>query len=60
MISFLIEEPITYKKIEVPQYILKHCDLFTFNIERENLRYYDCVYMNMGYYGNPPLKPIFK
>ena len=60
MTPFFIEEPITYKKIEVPQYILKYCDSSTFNIERENLRYYDCVYMNMGYYGNPPLKPIFE
>ena len=45
---------IDYQKVEVPQEILSYCDAFTTDATREELRYLDCVYMNMGYYGNDP------
>ena len=58
-VPFFIEEPITWKKVEVPQDILYY--------------YIDCVWMHMGYYGvpkhvmkahreefNPPVRPIFE
>lgn len=58
-----------YKKVEVPQEILYYCDNYTLDADREDLRYIDCVYMHMGYYGNDPkrlkqerdhhVKPIF-
>ena len=43
---------IEYQKVEVPQEILSYCDAFTTDATREELRYLDCVYMNMGLYGN--------
>ena len=43
---------IDYQKVEVPQEILSYCDAFTTDATREELRYLDCVYMNMGLYGN--------
>ncbi len=43
-----------HNQVNVPQEIVTYCDDFTFNINRENLRYVDCIYMNMGYYGNDP------
>ena len=43
-----------YKQVQVPQEILYYCDSFTMDADREDLRYLDCVYMNMGYYGNDP------
>lgn len=52
-IPFFIEEPITLKQVEVPQEILHYCDSFTMTNDRENLRYIDCVWMHMGYYGTP-------
>ena len=71
-IPFFIEEPITWKKVEVPPDIIQYCDMTTVNADREDLRYIDCVWMHMGYYGvpkhvmkahrdefNPPVKPIF-
>ena len=70
MISpYYIEAPITQRKIEVPEEILYYCDNFTYDADRDDLRYFDCVYMNMGYYGNDPkmleelrkkTKPIFE
>ena len=51
-IPFFIEH--NYQKVEVPQEILHYCDSFTPDADREDLRYIDCVYMNMGYYGNDP------
>ena len=45
---------IDYQKVEVPQEILSYCDAFTTDAIREELRYLDCVYMNMGLYGNDP------
>jgi len=73
MIPFFVEEPITFRKIEVPPDILKYCDSFTFDADREDLRYIDCVWMHMGYYGVPkgvmkevrdewklPVKPVFE
>ena len=45
---------IDYQKVKVPQEILSYCDAFTTDATREELRYLDCVYMNMGLYGNDP------
>ena len=53
-IPYIIEDPTTNKKVEVPYEILSYCDLTTIDSDREDLRYLDCVYMNMGYYGNDP------
>ena len=44
-----------YRQVEVPQDILYYCDEYTVDTDREDLRYLDCVYMNMGYYGNDPV-----
>jgi len=44
-----------YRQVEVPQEILYYCDEYTVDTDREDLRYLDCVYMNMGYYGNDPV-----
>jgi hypothetical protein len=41
-----------YQKVEVPHEILLYCDYSTVDAQRNELRYLDCVYMNMGYYGN--------
>jgi hypothetical protein len=49
-IPFYIEQ--NHNRIEVPQEILYYCDHFTVDSNREDLRYLDCVYMNLGYYGN--------
>jgi hypothetical protein len=43
-----------HKQVQVPQEIVDFCDHFTYNAERDELRYLDCVYMNMGYYGGDP------
>lgn len=61
-VPFFIEDITDIRKplIEVPQYIVEYCDEFTLNADQTSLRYYDCIWMNLGYYGNPPLKPIFK
>ena len=40
-----------YQQVEVPQEILRYCDQFTMDSHRNELKYLDCVYMNMGYYG---------
>ena len=45
-----------YKQVKVPYEILEYCDRFTYDANREDLRYIDCVYMNMGYYGNDLVK----
>jgi hypothetical protein len=52
MVPFYID--IDYQKVEVPQEILFYCDAFTVDATRDELRYLDCVYMNMGLYGNSP------
>jgi hypothetical protein len=41
-------------QVKVPYEILEYCDRFTYDVNREDLRYVDCIYMNMGYYGNDP------
>jgi hypothetical protein len=55
--------------VDVPYEILEYCDSFTLDAERNDLRYIDCVYMNMGEYGNDPeqlremrqrIRPIFE
>lgn len=43
-----------YKQVKVPYEILEYCDHFTYDAVHEDLRYLDCIYMNMGYYGNDP------
>lgn len=40
--------------IEAPPEVYEYCDYFTFNTDREDLKYIDCVYMHLGYYGNAP------
>ena len=71
-VPFFVYDHITAKEVEVPQEILCWCDTMTFDADREDLRYLDCVYMHMGFYGvpmhimkavreefAPPVKPIF-
>ena len=43
-----------YKQVEVPYEIIEYCDHFIIDSSRDDLRYLDCIYMNMGYYGNDP------
>ena len=43
-----------YKQVEVPEEIIQYCDYVTYKADRDELRYLDCIYMNMGYYGNDP------
>lgn len=43
---------IDHEQVKVPQEIVRYCDKFTYDADRDDLRYLDCVYMNMGYYGN--------
>jgi len=55
-----------YQSIQVPQEIVRYCDEYTFYTPRDDLRYIDCIYMNMGYYGNDPeqltnnVMPVFE
>ena len=51
-IPFFIQDHITHQYKEVPQEILAYCDDVTVDAQRDDLRYLDCVYMNMGMYGN--------
>ena len=43
-----------YKQVEVPHEIVAYCVGYTFGAKPDDLRFLDCVYMNMGYYGNDP------
>ena len=43
-----------HKQVEVPYEIVEYCDQFIVDSLRDDLRYLDCIYMNMGYYGNDP------
>ena len=43
-----------YRQIEVPQEIIEFCDHFTYDAKREDLRFIDCLHMNLGHYGNNP------
>jgi len=43
---------IDYQTYKVPEEIIQWCDVFTYDAKRDDLRYMDCVYMNMGEYGN--------
>lgn len=43
-----------YQNLEVPQDILRYCDSFVLDTQRNDLRYIDCILMNMGEYGNDP------
>ena len=45
-----------YNQVQVPQEIVDFCDHFTYNAERDELKYLDCIYMNMGYYGGDPVQ----
>jgi len=40
-------------KVEVPRDIVEYCDAFTVDARRDDLRYIDCIWMHMGYYGTP-------
>ena len=74
-IPFFIEDPTQYHrpKVQVPYDIVQYCDSFTVDADRNDLRYIDCVWMHMGYYGtpkhimkavrdewNPPVIPVFE
>ena len=52
------------ERIKVPEEVIQYCDNFTVDAERTDLRYIDCLWYNMGYYGHlpeaPQLLPIFK
>lgn len=50
MIPFFIE--MNYQEIPVPPAIIRYCDEFTLGASIDDLRFLDCVYMNMGLYGN--------
>jgi len=52
MIPFYIE--MNQQQVHVPQEIVRYCDEFTLGTNSNDLRFLDCVYMNMGYYGNDP------
>jgi len=43
-----------HKQVLVPYEIVEYCDQFIVDSLRDDLRYLDCIYMNMGYYGNDP------
>ena len=40
------------RHLKVPHEIVQYCDYFTYDASRDDLRHIDCVYMNMGEYGN--------
>ena len=54
-IPFFVENPTLphRPKVEVPYEIVRYCDEFTVDADREDLRYIDCIWMHMGYYGTP-------
>jgi len=54
-VPFFVEDPTQYHRpmVEVPYDIVQYCDSFTVDADREDLRYIDCVWMHMGYYGTP-------
>ena len=52
-VPYYVEEPITWKQIQVPYDIVQYCDALTPLVDREDLQYVDCVWMHMGYYGVP-------
>lgn len=54
-VPFFIENPTVDHRpmVEVPYEIVMYCDEFTVDADREDLRYTDCVWMHMGYYGTP-------
>ena len=60
MIPIFVEEPITYREIQVPQHVVQHCAEFTgidpyseLNLH-DDLRLTDCYWYGMNYY---ELKP---
>jgi len=76
-IPFFVEDPTKFERpmVEVPYEIVQYCDDFTVDASRDDLRYIDCVWMHMGYYGTPahimqavrdeyfsapPVRPVFE
>lgn len=55
-IPFFIENPTENHRpqVRVPYDIVQYCDDHVTVKDRTDLRYIDCVWMNMGYYGTPP------
>ena len=45
---------IDHQQVQVPPEIIRYCDEFTYDADRDDLRHIDCVYMHMGLYGNNP------
>ena len=77
MTPYYIEDLRSYHRpapmIEVSQDIVEYCDYFTVDAKRTSLRYQDCVWMHLGFYGNnademkkfreshpPQIRPIFE
>lgn len=52
-IPYTIPHPYTQEAVQVPQEIVLYCDDFTVDAARDDLRYVDCVWMHLGYYGTP-------
>ena len=50
-VAYNVPNPITHESISVPQEILYYCDETTVDADRQDLRYLDCVWMHMGFYG---------
>ena len=52
---FFMEDPgAVIRHMDVPQEIVRFCDVHTYNAPHDDLRYIECVYMHMGEYGNDP------
>ena len=55
MTPYYVENPTLPHRpmVKVPYDIVRYCDDFTVDADREDLRYVDCVWMHLGYYGTP-------
>ena len=55
-IPFFIEDPTQYHRpeVRVPYDIVQYCEDYTLAEDRTDIRFVDCVWMHMGYYGTPP------
>jgi len=55
MVPFIMEVPAGWGggRVEVTPDILRYCDAVTFDAERDDIRYLDCLWENHGFYGTP-------
>jgi hypothetical protein len=51
--TITVPHPNTHQPTPVPYDIMWYCDKTT-RTNHEDLKYIDCVWMHMGYYGTPP------